>query len=598
MSNQPTFQDTLGFASVTQGINASLNKADELMQAFSKQSENIDWDPLKANGVYQELFTKMAQNPGNIVQANMDFWKQGLELYQNSLQAMLTGQVPVTTVVEEKTDRRFRHEGWAEQPVFNMIKQSYLLMSQYARRLVQETEGLDDKTAARADFFTQLYLDAMSPTNFLSTNPQVLEKVQETNGMNLVHGLKNMLDDLERGKGKLSISMTDYRAFELGRNIATTEGKVVYENRMFQLLQYAPLTEKVNSTPLLVVPPWINKFYILDLQEKNSMIRWLAAQGHTVFVISWINPDASYADVGFEEYVLEGVLEAIDAIEKATGESQINTIGYCIGGTLLATTLAYMAQKKDDRVKSATFFTSMLDFESPGELGLFIDDEQLTALEQKIDREGFLDGGEMSGTFNLLRANDLIWSFYINNYLLGNDPRPFDLLYWNSDSTRMPAKMHKWYLRNLYLENSLIKPGAISIKGTPIDLTAVKTPSMFVSTAEDHIAPWLSTWAGAQHFSGPVRFVLGGSGHIAGIINPPEANKYGYRMTSTNKLPKNAESWAEKAVKHEGSWWPAWDKWAGKFKGDSIDARQPGDHQLKVIEDAPGRYVKEKIVNI
>ena len=511
---------------------------------------------------------------------------------------MLTGQVPVTTVTEDKTDRRFRHEGWAEQPVFNMIKQSYLLMSQYARRLVQETEGLDDKTAARADFFTQLYLDAMSPTNFLTTNPQVLDKVVETKGMNLVHGLKNMLDDLERGKGKLSISMTDYRAFELGRNIATSKGKVVYENRMFQLIQYSPLTEKVNTTPLLIVPPWINKFYILDLQEKNSMIRWLSEQGHTVFVISWINPDASYKDIGFEEYVLEGVLEAIDAVEKATGESNINTIGYCIGGTLLATTLAYMAQKKDERIKSATFFTSMLDFASPGELGLFIDDEQLTALEEKMDREGFLDGGEMSGTFNLLRANDLIWSFYINNYLLGNDPRPFDLLYWNSDSTRMPAKMHKWYLRTLYLENSLIKPGAISIKGTPIDLTAVKTPAMFVSTVDDHIAPWLSTWAGAQHFSGPVRFILGGSGHIAGIINPPAANKYGYSMTTTNKLPKNAQSWADKAVKNEGSWWPAWDDWVGKNKGDSIDARQPGDHQLPVIEDAPGRYVKTKIVNI
>ena len=598
MSNQPSNLDTLGFTSLSQGINASLDKAEELMQAFSKQTENVDWDPLKAGGVYQELFTKMAQNPANVMQANIDYWMKGLELYQSSLKSLMSGEVPETLIAEDKSDRRFRHDGWNEEPVFNMIKQSYLLMSQYTRRLVQETEGMDEKTAARAEFFTRLNLEAMSPTNFMSTNPQVIEKMIETKGLSLVQGLKNMLDDLERGKGKLQISMTDYEAFELGKNVATTKGKVVFENRMFQLIQYNALTEKVNSTPLLVVPPWINKFYILDLQEKNSFIRWLAAQGHTVFVISWINPDASYADVGFENYIMEGVLEAIDAIQKATGESHVNAVGYCIGGTLLASTLAYMTQKQDDRIKSATYFTSMLDFSEPGELGLFINEELLDSLDEKMDREGYLDGSEMSGTFNLLRANDLIWSFYINNYLMGNDPRPFDLLYWNSDSTRMPAKMHKWYLRNLYLENNLVKPGKVFINGTPIDLTAVKTPSFFVSTVDDHIAPWTSTWIGAQQFTGPVKFVLGGSGHIAGIINPPEANKYGYRMTSANKLPKNAQAWADKAAKHEGSWWPAWDNWVGKYKGEQIDARQPGDHQLEVIEDAPGRYVKMKIVNI
>jgi polyhydroxyalkanoate synthase subunit PhaC len=366
---------------------------------------------------------------------------------------------------------------------------------------------------------------------------------------------------------------------------------------MFQLLQYSPLTETVHQTPLLIVPPWINKFYILDLQEKNSMIRWLAAQGHTVFVISWINPDAEYANVGFEEYINEGVLQAMDAVEQATGEKQINAIGYCIGGTLLATTMAYMAAQNDNRINSATFFTSMLDFSSPGELGLFINEELLTSLEEKMDREGYLDGSEMAGTFNLLRANDLIWSFYVNNYLLGNDPRPFDLLYWNSDSTRMPAKMHKWYLRNLYLENNLVKPGKIVLNDTPIDLTTIKTPSIFVSTVDDHIAPWKSTWMGAQQFTGPVKFILGGSGHIAGVINPPEANKYGYRITA-NKLPKDAQAWADKAAQNEGSWWPEWDKWVAKFTGEEIPARIPGDQKLDVIEDAPGRYVKTKIVNI
>ncbi len=597
MTNQSSFQDTLGFTSVSQGINSSLEKAQELMQEFNKQSEHIDFDPLKTGNVYKELFNQMAQNPQNIMQANIDYWKQSLELYQNSIQGFMTGTTPDATINEDKTDRRFRHEGWAEEPVFNMIKQSYLLMSQYARRLVQETEGLDDKTAARAEFFTQLYLDAMSPTNFLNTNPAVIEKVFETKGMSLLHGLKNMLDDLERGKGKLQISMTDYAAFELGKNVATTEGKVVFENRMFQLLQYSPLTENVHQTPLLIVPPWINKFYILDLQEKNSLIRWLTVQGHTVFVISWINPDAEYAEVGFEEYINEGVLEAMNAVEQATGEKQINAIGYCIGGTLLATTMAYMAAQDDNRINSATFFTSMLDFSSPGELGLFIDDEQLTSLEEKMDQEGYLDGSEMAGTFNLLRANDLIWSFYVNNYLLGNDPRPFDLLYWNSDSTRMPAKMHKWYLRNLYLENNLVKPGQIVLNDTPIDLTAIKTPSIFVSTVDDHIAPWKSTWMGAQQFSGPVKFILGGSGHIAGVINPPAANKYGYRITA-NKLPKDAQNWANNAALNEGSWWPAWDKWVGKYTGNEIPARIPGEQKLDVIEDAPGRYVKTKIVNI
>lgn len=597
MADQQTSQNTADFASFSQGIETSFKQAEALMQAFSEQAEQIDWDPLKAVDVYAELFSKMSQNPQKIMQANLDLWKQGLELYQSSLLSLINGQESDQTIREQNGDRRFKHEGWDEQPVFNMIKQSYLLLSQYARRLVQETEGLDERTAARAAFFTELYLDAMSPTNFISTNPQVIEKIVETKGMNLVNGLQNMMNDLERGSGQLQISMTDYSAFELGKNVATTPGKVVFQNRMFQLLQYNPLTEKVNQTPLLIVPPWINKYYILDLQEKNSLIRWLTAQGHTVFVISWINPDESYADVGFEEYVLEGVIQAIDAIQKATGEQQVNAIGYCIGGTLLAITLAYLAAHDDQRIKSATFFTTMLDFDAPGELGLFIDEQQLQALEEKMDRDGFLDGSNMSGTFNLLRANDLIWSFYINNYLLGNEPRAFDLLYWNSDSTRMPAKMHKWYLRNLYLENNLVKPGKLNINDTPIDLGAITTPALFVSTVDDHIAPWQSTWSGAKKFTGPVRFILGGSGHIAGIINPPEANKYGYRMTSA-KLPKDAQAWADKAKQNEGSWWPAWDKWVEPFKGEKIAARQPGDHQLKVLEDAPGSYVKTKIVNI
>ncbi len=593
---QSPFQDASIFTSISQGIEASYKQAEQLIQQFSQPSEKSDFDPLRMGDVYTELFARMGENPQKLLLANIDLWKQSLELYQNSLQAFMTQQPLEASIKEDDTDRRFRHEGW-QQPTFAIIKQSYLLLSQHMLRLVKETEGLDEKTAQRAEFFTNLYLNALSPGNFAATNPAVLEKVIETHGMSLLNGLKNMMEDLQRGKGKLQISMTDYSAFELGKNVATTKGKVVYENRMMQLIQYSPSTEKVNKTPLLVVPPWINKYYILDLQEKNSLMHWLVEQGHTVFIISWINPDENYAEVGFTEYMKEGVLNAIDQIEKATGEKEVNAIGYCIGGTLLATTLAYTAEHDNKRIKSATFLTSMIDFSEPGELGMFIDEQQLSSLEQKMDKDGYLDGSSMSGTFNLLRSNDLIWSFYINNYLMGNDPRAFDLLYWNSDSTRMPTKMHKWYLRNLYLNNNLIKPGELIIDETPIDLGKIKTPALFVSTLDDHIAPWKSTWMGAQNLSGPVKFILGGSGHIAGIVNPPTANKYGYKMT-TAKLPKDAQAWADKATQHEGSWWPEWDKWVSKYSGEQIDARQPGDHQLKVIEDAPGRYVKTKIVNI
>jgi len=552
-------------------------------------TQQLNWDPLNTGQLFGELFTSMSRNPEKLMQANLDLWKEGLELYQRNLETFLGKDADPAP----NTDRRFRHEAWTQQPVFNSIRESYQMLSRHVQRLVDETEGLDDKTAARAEFFTRLILDAMSPTNFAGTNPEVIEKILETNGMNLVNGFNNLFKDMQAGDGQLRISMTDYEAFELGKNVATTPGKVVYENRMFQLIQYEPQTEEVLKVPLLIVPPWINKYYILDLQQKNSLIHWLVSQGHTVFVMSWVNPDESYAEVGFDNYVLEGVVEAIEQIGQATGEDKVNAIGYCIGGTLLATSLALMAGKGDNRVNSATFLTTMLDFSNPGELGVFIDDEQLDSLDEKIDQKGFLDGKEMATTFNLLRSNDLIWSFYINNYLLGNDPRPFDLLYWNSDSTRMPARMHKWYLRNLYLKNRLVKPGDIEIDGTAIDLSAIKTPAMFVSTEEDHIAPWQSTWSGALKFAGPVKFVLGGSGHIAGICNPPANNKYGYRI-STRKLGKDALAWKDKTEKNEGSWWPAWDQWVGQYAGDKIPARQPGAGSLKIIEDAPGRYVKMK----
>ena len=580
----------LDFEKLAQGLLENFKNVENIMTDFSKTYEELDLDPFNLKELYTEWFTTAIQNPHKLAQVNMEFWQKAMSLYQNSTIGFLG--INADPVIEEaRGDRRFHHEDWAKEPIFKCIKQSYLLVSQWVRNLVAEVEGLDAHSAEKVKFFTERYLDAMSPTNFAATNPAVLQKIIETKGGSLVHGLKNMLQDLEDGKGQLKIRMTDTEAFELGRNVAVTPGKVVFQNRMFQLIQYTPTTKKVFKRPLLVVPPWINKFYIMDLQPKNSMLRWFVEQGHTVFVISWINPDERYSDIGFDTYLEEGVLVATDVVEQITGENEFNAIGYCLGGTLLSTTLAYMKTKGDTRIRSATYFTTMIDFSEPGELGVFIDEEQISSLEERMNKEGFLEGSSMAGAFNMMRANDIIWSFYINNYLLGNDPRPFDLLYWNSDSTRMPAKMHSWYLRNMYLNNRLCK-AELTVAGAPIDLTTVDVPTCFVSAIEDHIAPWKSTYAGAQLFSGPVRFILGGSGHIAGIINPPDGGKYDYRVT--DELLPDPDNWAAGAEKHPGSWWPEWQRWIAPMSGDLIAARQPGSGKYKVLEDAPGSYVKAR----
>nr|CAA6824018.1 MAG: Polyhydroxyalkanoic acid synthase [uncultured Thiotrichaceae bacterium] len=589
-STQADNINTLGFASVTKELESNFKQVEEIMGDFAKTYEDMKLDPFNLSQLYAEWFAAASQNPEKMIQANMNYWQKSMELAQQTMMGF-AGQKAEKPVVEvPRGDRRFKHDDWAENPAFDVIKQSYLLTSEWTRNLVSDTEGLDDHTNERVKFFTERTMDAMSPTNFAMSNPAVLEKIKETKGANLVHGLKNMLEDLEAGDGELRIRMTDTEAFELGKNVGATPGKVVFQNRMFQLIQYTPTTEKVLKRPLLMVPPCINKFYILDLQPKNSWLKWLTDQGHTVYVISWVNPDETYADTGFEDYITEGVLTAVDAVEYDTGESEINAVSYCIGGTLLSTSLAVMKSKGDDRIKSATFFTTMLDFSEPGELGLFIDDEQITSLEEEMSEKGYLEGTKMAGAFNLLRANDLIWSFYVNNYLLGNDPRPFDLLYWNSDSTRLPAKMHSWYLRNLYQGNKLCQPQALSIDGEEIDLTKIDVPSCFISTVDDHIAPWTSTYMGARLLP-EARFILGGSGHIAGIINPPAANKYGYKTTK-GPLPDTAEAWLESAEQNEGSWWPEWDSWVRTQSDEQVAARVPGEGNLAALEDAPGTYVK------
>ncbi len=546
-------------------------------------------DPLNIGGAFLEMTTRMMTDPAKLVQAHMNLWQDYMQLWQSATQRLISGtSEPVAE--PEGGDRRFSHPAWDEHHLFDFIKQSYLLSARWLQSTVQDVEGLDDQTAKKVDFYTRQFVDAMAPSNFIITNPEVLRSTLESGGENLVKGLQNLLDDLDRGKGRLNIKMTDPEAFEVGRNLAVTPGKVVYQNDLIQLIQYTPTTEQVYKRPLLIIPPWINKYYILDLREKNSFVKWAVAEGFTVFVISWANPDAELARKTFEDYMLEGPLAALEAIEAATGEPDANVVGYCLGGTLLASTLAVMAVKKDTRIKSATFLTTMTDFAEAGELAVFIDEEQLASLEEKMHERGYLEGREMAGTFNMLRANDLIWSFVVNNYLLGKDPFPFDLLYWNSDSTRMPAAMHSYYLRKMYQENLLVQPGGIELTGVPIDLTKIETPTFMLSTREDHIAPWDSTYAATQLFSGPVKFVLAASGHIAGVVNPPAAGKYGHWTNTRN--PKEPEAWLKSASEHAGSWWPTWSKWLAKKSGEKVPARVPGDGKLEVIEDAPGAYVK------
>ena len=548
-------------------------------------------DPLNIGTAFFELTTRLMANPARLVQAQISLWQDYMSLWQTATRRFF-GETTEPVAEPAAGDRRFKDQAWQESFVFDFIKQSYLLTARWLQQTVKETEGMDPKTAQKVDFYTRQFVDAMAPSNFLMTNPEVLRATIESGGENLVKGLDNLLKDLERGKGKLAIKMTDMEAFQVGKNIATAPGKVVFQNDLMQLIQYAPATDKVMKRPLLLVPPWINKFYILDLREKNSFIRWAVAQGITVFVVSWVNPGEKLAEKTFEDYMFEGPLAAIDAIEKATGEKEINAIGYCIGGTLMAATLSYMTAKNDKRIASITYFTTMVDFAEAGELSVFIDEEQLQALETKMEKEGGLDGGAMSTTFNMLRANDLIWSFVVNNYLLGKDPFPFDLLYWNADSTRMPAAMHSFYLRKMYQENKLVEPGAIRLGNVPIDLTRIKLPTFILSTREDHIAPWRSTFAATKLYKGPIKFVLSGSGHIAGVVNPPVPEKYGY-WTNERKA-ETPEAWLESATPHAGSWWPEWSKWLQAFSGGEVPARKPGEGKLKPIEDAPGSYVMAK----
>ena len=549
-------------------------------------------DELGIAQAFMDMMAKMLANPYKLAQTQMNLVWDYFSLWQHStLRLMGMETAPIATPA--KDDKRFRDEQWEEHFLFDFIKQSYLITARHIHDSVRSVEGMDDNTEKKVNFFTRQFIDALSPSNFAMTNPEVFRETVKSQGQNLVKGFNNLLRDIEEGDGNLRIKMTDTTAFELGKNVATTPGKVIFQNDLMQLLQFNPTTKEQYKRPLLIFPPWINKYYILDLREKNSLIKWATDQGHSVFVISWVNPDERLAKKSFEDYLTDAALVAVDKVCEQTGEKEINAAAYCLGGTLLGSTLAYMTAKKDKRIASATFFTTMLDFSIPGELGVFIDEKQVASLEKKMSERGFLEGTEMAGTFNMLRSNDLIWSFVVNNYLMGKDPFPFDLLFWNSDSTRMPYAMHSFYLRNMYMGNLLKEPGGITLAGVPIDLGKIKTPSYFISTIEDHIAPWKSTFLGAQRFAGPVRFVLGGSGHIAGIVNPPAANKYGYWLN--DDLGETAEEWLEGAEQQPGSWWTDWQQWVTAMNDRKVPARDPAKGKLKFLEDAPGSFVKFRL---
>lgn len=548
-------------------------------------------DPFNIGDCFMRFAGKLASNPSQVMESQMGLFKGHMQLWQQTTDALL-GKVALNPL--DISDRRFKDESWNENYYFDYLRRSYLLNSEWVSDVVEKVPGLDAHTARKVEFFTKQFLDAISPSNFLMTNPEVMKLTLQSNGENLVKGLHNMLEDIDRGDGKLRISMTDEHAFELGENIAATDGQVVYENDLMQLIQYAPVTKTVFETPILITPAWINKYYVLDLRAQNSLVKWLTDQGHTVFMISWVNPHEGQAGKGFDDYLAEGPLAALDVIETITGCEHISVMGYCLGGTLVSIMLSYLrTHGEEHRVASATYLTTMVDYTDAGELSVFIDDDQLEALEGRMRTKGYLEASEMAATFNMLRSNDLIWSFVVSNYLLGKEPFPFDLLYWNSDATRMPATMHSFYLRNMYQRNLLVKPGGIEILETPINITKIETPSYLLSTKDDHIAPWESTYLATQVYDGPVTFVLSQSGHIAGVVNPPGKGKYGF--WANDDLPVRAKDWFDDATFHEGeSWWPHWHAWQKQYAGKKVAPPAMGGKHYPPIEAAPGAYARER----
>ncbi|MCC5881103.1 MAG: class I poly(R)-hydroxyalkanoic acid synthase [Halomonas sp.] len=573
-----------------------------LQELLERMTPDTAADSIQADmrDAFQAGADSLMRNPQLLWQTQARLIQDQYQLWQQGLQAM-AGNLGEPLVAPLKNDRRFKDEAWHQEPFYRAILQQYLLFSGAVEELVEQLDGLPEQQKRNLAFYARQLVNAMAPTNFITTNPEVMRRILETKGQNLVEGLAQLRRDLANSADGLNVAMTDRSAFEIGRNIAVTPGYVVYENELIQLLQYTPTTDTVFKTPLLVMPPWINKYYILDLRQDNSLVKWLVDQGHTVFLISWRNPGPEQRDLTWADYMQMGPIAAMDAIEQACGEKSVNLLSYCIGGTLAASTVAYLTSTRRGRkIKSVTYMATLQDFRDPGELGVLLSEPILQGIEARMEQDGYLDGRSMAYTFNLLRENDLFWSFYVSNYLKGENPAPFDLLYWNTDGTNLPAGTHGWYLRHMYLENRLVEPGGIELDGVKIDLRKISTPSYFISTSEDHIAKWNSTYYGALLPKGPVTFVLGGSGHIAGIVNPPQRNKYGY--WTNDELPVNHEDWLAGAESHEGSWWPHWQRWMteGGYADSSkmVPARQPGEGELKLLEEAPGRYVRMTIPEV
>ena len=547
-------------------------------------------DPLHATPELLQTWENILSDPELLLQAQSDLYRGYLDLWSGATKRLFSGEETAPAIEPEKGDKRWRSAAWSDNPMFDAMKQSYLLNQRFLMGLVSGAKGVDDATRRKVQFVTKQMVDALSPTNFAMTNPDVLEETYRTRGENLTRGLMHLVSDLERGDGRLALSQTDMEGFEVGKDLAATPGEVIFRNEVMELIQYAPSTEQVRKRPLVIAPPWINKFYILDLREKSSMIRWLVAQGFTVFLISWVNPEPEMKDATFEDYIRKGLFTALDTVEQVTGEREVDTVGYCIGGTMLGTALALMAKEGDERIASATFFAAQHDFELAGELLVFIDEEWFAEIERLMDAQGgVLDGRTMADTFNMLRSNDLIWSFVINNYLLGREPRAFDLLYWNADQTRMPKRLHLYYLDTFYRKNMLSK-GKLELGGHRLSLSDVTIPIFMQASKEDHIAPADSVYRSAQMFGGPVEYMMAGSGHIAGVVNHPDANKYQHWVNT--ELPESREDWLAEAEEHPGSWWEHWKGWLYGQAHDMVSAREPGGGKLKPICPAPGEYVK------
>ena len=571
---------------------AAITAQGALAEAALRQADRpaaLSPDPFHVGPALTEVMSRLVAQPDRMMRAQADLFTRYMDLWHATTKRM-TGESPAAVVAPIKGDKRFLDPAWSNNPMFDVMKQSYLLTANWLNDLVGEVEGVEPLTKRRVEFFMKMLTDAFSPSNFLISNPEALRAIADSNGESLVKGMENFAADLERGEGQLSISQTDSTPFKVGENLATAPGKVVYQNELIQLLQFTPTTAQAHEIPLLIFPPWINKFYILDLRPENSMIRWLTSQGFTVFVTSWVNPDQRLAAKTFEDYMIDGAYAATQAVMTQCGVDRINTVGYCIGGTMLSCALAYMAAKGEKQIASATFFAAQQDFSEAGDLLLFTDENWIGDVEKQMDAEGgVLSGKAMADTFNALRANDLIWSFFVNNYLIGKEPKPFDLLFWNGDQTRMPKALHLYYLREFYKENKLAQKKLV-VGGETLDLSKVKIPIYVQSSKEDHIAPLRSVYRGAKLFGGPVRFTMAGSGHIAGVINAPVAHKY--QHWTNDALPATVDEWIAGAVEHPGSWWPNWAAWLAERSGDRVPARDPAKGPLRPLEDAPGSFVK------